>query len=442
MGDRCLTFSLAQHWLAGEPATTLHARIETTASGSRVCIDTAPIDATVPISVAAARARRPLLHLDRPVRLGACSIDKPWGRELWFTGSERRGLSLVTDGTHDMPLAWWLGLAPTRIGARSSDVVLLKILAPHHASPLGDLYFEVHDEKREVYIVASVDARAWPDGIGAVRLGMNQTMRMQLGDAPFRAAYAREVAEYRRVRDDVDQLLDEQRAQRGIAADAVIEPAVMEGWLAEVPLPLRNREAWLRAGCDAYTHLHRVRVGDVVAIAPGQPHALQHGVSVVEFQTATYERRILAFAQKVLTQSHWDTDSTVPTMSLERVAPAPVQLLLETPDARVERVAAFPDFEVHRVRLAAGGRYLPGGERYRLCLMLSGGAVVADLDLAAGDACLVPRSATTEAIVNHSDDDAVVLLAVPAEGVVDVAEHQPRSSVARNKHQRHRRRRS
>ena len=37
-----------------------------------------------------------------------------------------------------------------------------------------------------------------------------------------------------------------------------------------------------------------LRVGDVVTIPPGTPHSLLRGVTVVEFQTPVFERRILA----------------------------------------------------------------------------------------------------------------------------------------------------
>jgi hypothetical protein len=422
---RALTFPLVQHWLPGSPPLTLHARVTRDGDGVVACIDDAPLPEGMPLAAAAAHVRRPLLRLDEPVRLEACRVDKPWGHELWFTGSERRGLSLAGDGTHALPLAWLLALAPRRLGACATDVVLLKLLVPHAESPYGDLYFELHEQKREVYVVTGIDARAWPGGVGAVRLGMNQRLRRRLGDAAFRAAYRDAVAEYRGARDAVDRALDALRARDGVAADAIVAPARTERWLAEVPAALRTREERLRAACEAFTHCRPLHVGDVVAIAPGQPHALQHGVTVVEFQTATYERRILSFAQKVLTQPHWDTAEAIAALSLEPVPEPAVESLLETPDARVERVAAFPDFDVQRVRLAAGAAHAPPAAAYRLCGTITGRASAGGLALPAGAFCFVPRAATARPLLNTGDDDAVLLLATPRAGTLPAVAAAP-----------------
>src|SRR5690606_1152046 len=75
----------------------------------------------------------------------------------------------------------------------------------------------------------------------------------------------------------------------------------------------------------------------------------------VEFQTPVYERKILSFAQKVLTQSHWDTEAAIEQVSLDAPAPAHLPVAQEDENARWEQVAQFDDFEVLRLRIAAGG---------------------------------------------------------------------------------------
>ena len=75
--------------------------------------------------------------------------------------------------------------------------------------------------------------------------------------------------------------------------------------------PPGSEEKNLRQEMNSFTSMHTLRVGDVISIPTYTPHALQHGVRAIEFQTPHYERQILSFAQKVLTQSDWDTESAI-----------------------------------------------------------------------------------------------------------------------------------
>ena len=78
-----------------------------------------------------------------------------------------------------------------------APVALLKVLDPAPEPVLGDLYFELHETKQEVYVVTHVDRRAWPDGRGAIRFGMNAARRaVYADDAKFRAAFLKAVREY------------------------------------------------------------------------------------------------------------------------------------------------------------------------------------------------------------------------------------------------------
>lgn len=329
------------------------------------------------------------LMLDEPVRLGAVDVAKPWGREIWFTGIEARGESTVETGAGALPLSQYLALAPERLTGRR-PLVLLKVLDPRPEPVLGDLYFEVHEQKREVYVVTHVDRGAWPDGRGAIRFGMNPALRRRYADdAAFRRDYLDAVRRYEAVRRALDA---------GDASRADEEPA-------------------LRAAMDAFTDIRPLEVGDVVVVPTWLPHALQHGVRVVEFQTPTYERYILSFAQKVLTQPHWDTETGVARMRLD--VPEPPRFEPVAPGA--ERIVAFDDFRVWRIAVPSRGRFtLPAHPSYGLCMVVRGELGLGRLRLGSEQAAFVPRAALAgprraelATLVNDSGEPAVVLLAAP-----------------------------
>jgi hypothetical protein len=269
--------------------------------------------------------------------------------------------------------------------------VLLKILDPRPEPVLGDLYFEVHREKQEVYVVTSVDRGAWPDGRGRIRFGMNQALRATYADdAAFRADYLRAVTEYEQLR-------------RASDAGAQVAPA---------------SEAAARANMERFTALRTLAPGDVVVVPTWLPHSLQHGVRVVEFQTPTYERYILSFAQRVLTQPHWDTAYAVPRMTLD----APPEPCFEAVAPGVERIVAFADFRVWRVSIAPGAEFdLPGHTDYALCMVVEGLVEIGALTLEAEQAALVPgatladpaRRQALAGVRNPGDVPVTLLVAAP-----------------------------
>lgn len=305
-----------------------------------------------------------MTDLELPVALVPIDIPKPWGRERWFTGIEARGESLVRTAKGTLPISAYLAAGGTAGGGSAllegRSLLLLKILDPNPEPVLGDLYFEVHQEKREVYVVTHVDRAAWPHGIGAVRFGMNPGLRAEYADDDaFRGDYLRAVTAYERVR-------------RAIDAGESIAPAV---------------EQQRRAEMERFTALRPLRPGAVVTVPPWTPHALQHGVRVVEFQTPTYERYILSFAQQVLTQPHWDTAYAVPRMQLDTPAePEP-----EHVGPGLERLARFPDFEVLRARVRPGfACMLPIDAPYLLCMAERAAVCVGGIRLEPEQAALLP----------------------------------------------------
>lgn len=318
-----------------------------------------------------------------PVRLMPVFIPKPWGQEIWFTGMEARGESRVSlaDGT-EVPISRWLNADPVASSA-NEPVLLLKILDPLPEPVRGDLYFEVHAEKREVYIVTHVDPKAWPDGSGGIRFGMSQEKRLELGDERLRHAYLSAVQSYEKVR-------------------RAIDAGTQSPFLVMQEMALRKR-------MDSFTHVRPLVIGDVVHVGTWFPHALQHGVRVVEFQTATYERLIVSFAQKVLTQNHWDTETAVARMSLE---PGVIQEP-EPISTGIERIARFDHFNVWQIRHDAGECTLPPHIPYAVVMGVGGASRVGALVLQAEEAALIPRAALADTCFNVLGPEGSLLIAAP-----------------------------
>lgn len=342
------------------------------------------------------------------------TVPKPWGREIWHSAIEARGESRVLATGGEMLLSSYL----QAVGIEA-PIVLLKHLDPRPTPVLGDLYFEVHGEKREVYVVTAVDGAAWPDGRGRIRLGMNQALRRRWGDdAAFRAAYLRAVHRYEQVRRAIDagasRWSPDGAAEAQVLGSAVGLDADGGGGEAakfggDARVELHEEERRRRAAMEEFTALAELAVGDVVVVPPWMPHALQHGVRVIEFQTPTYERHIISFAQQVVTQDGWDSEAAIARMSLEPVAQPRFKRVAQG----VERIAAFPDFGVWRVSLTPGrGASLPADAPYALCMAVDNPVQVGELRLQPEEACLVPA----QGLGRHGlwvEDAAVCLVAAP-----------------------------
>lgn len=358
----------------------------------------------------------PLFDLHAPALLDPVAIPKPWGQEIWFTGIEERGVSRIGDGRHTIPLPWYLHAAPARLANhRHEHVNLLKILDPLPDPLLGDLYFELHEEKQEVYVVTGVDRAAWPDGRGAIRLGFRADARQAHGsEEAFRGAYREAVAHYRTVREAIDERIDREREAEGVALDAPVAPEVQRRWLAGVPETLREEERTRRAAMNAFTQLWPLQVGDVVQVPLLTPHALQHGVRTVEFQTPVYERKILSFGQKVLTQPHWDTDEAIAQMVLDVEALSQCDTLSSGVGWRQERIVTFDDFVVDRLTVEAGQQWaLEADGEYALLMAVGTAFEVGQLVLAHEQACFVPAERAVVRCRNASQEQGVLLIARP-----------------------------
>lgn len=328
------------------------------------------------------------VYLDEPVRLMPVTVPKPWGHEQWLTGIEARGESGVVTNAGVLPLSQYLALAPRRLAGGAAPV-LLKLLDPRPEPLLGELYFEAHEKKHEVYVVSAVDCGAWPEGRGAIRYGMNQALRRRYGDDDaFRRDYLAAVKRYEAVRRALDGGADPSAAQE-----------------------TEHREAM-----EAFTGLRTLGVGDVVVVPTWLPHALLHGVRVIEFQTPSYERYILSFPQQVLTQDHWDTEAVVGRIRLDVPDPDDLEAVAD----HAQRIAAFDDFGVWRIALEPGAAFtVPAHLSYGLCMVVDGRVELGPLTLGAEEAAWVPAAALSTGhgcrarIESSGTSPAVVLLAAP-----------------------------
>ncbi len=329
------------------------------------------------------------------IELQPQSIAKPWGQEIWYTGVERRGVCNFTGAGASTPIPWLQAAVPAAAaGPPGEPLVLLKILAPSAQPVQGDLYFELHEKKREVYVVTQIDPGAWPDGTGYIRYGFDpQQVAAYASDEAFRSAYLDTVQVYEKQRRKLDQL-----AERGIAPDS-----------EEIA-----QERFLRHQMEGFTRMLPLRVGDAIQVPPLLPHALQHGVRVVEFQTPSYERKIISFAQKVLTQEHWDSREAIAQMLLAPPASEPAEPQPGSSGVSVEQIVDFPDFEVMRVSVAAGSNWaFEAGPSYRLLIVVSGVLAVSGVRYESEQALLLPYSWRGELAAPEAAAALVFLLATP-----------------------------
>lgn len=353
----------------------------------------------------------PVLNLTSPLALQTVDIPKPWGREIWYTGSEDRGVSTI----HGIPLPWVISLNQSGlVGQANAELVLLKILDPLPEEVYGDLYFEMHTRKTEVYVVTHIDNKAWPSGKGQIRFGFSAEKLTAYPDPDrFRSAYLESVQNYAKIRDQIDSRFDGYRTSAGFTGHDPIPVSVLDEWQDRLPDEWQQLEQKLRADMDDFTGIKELSVGDVVCVDPLTPHALQHGVRTIEFQTPYYERKILSFAQKVLTQRNWDTETAILEMT---IAPPPQQefkQIHQSPGILVEKIADFEQFTLLRVSIAPDCSYQQHLHSYVLVICVNGECDVDGLVLKPEAACLVPHNLETATIVNPASQPMQCLIAYP-----------------------------
>jgi len=337
----------------------------------RICENAAGIDMAVESLSSLTNA----IDLSQPLSLGTCHIPKPWGQEIWYTGIEERGVCTV----EQIPLPYFLE-ASSLIGASSGVTpILLKILDPVNTEVTGDLYFELHLEKREVYVVTHIDEGAWPDGKGKIRYGFSTTKRNEYSDdQAFAEAYLAAVKAYQRIRTIIDNNPE------------------------SANMTMLQQESDLRIEMDSFTATRDLNVGDVIRVNPLVPHSLQHGVRVIEFQTPHYERLILSFAQKVLTQSHWDTEEAMKIVDLN-----------PTEFNDHDLVADFEEFTVERISLNPGDSRTIALLDYGVAIVVSGSLRIGNYQVEPEEAVYLAAQASMIEAINGSSETTVFLLGLP-----------------------------
>ena len=392
-------FELEQYWLADAEPISLTALYCVKAGRLQVAVTDRPLTAgeygpVEQFDIWVEQYQLVRAAPGAPLQLLPSYIAKPWGREIWYTGVEQRGVCDFATANGRTPIPWLQAVLPQRtVGESGRPLILLKILDPAPQPVTGDLYFELHEEKREVYVVTQVDDSAWPDGVGFIRYGFAPEQVARSGaEQDFRARYLAAVEAYRRVRSTLDELPE-----------------------GESPNPEQLAiEVQLRKIMNSFTHMRPLRVGDVVVVPPLMPHALQHGVRTVEFQTPVYERKILSFAQKVLTQDHWDTREALAQALLSQPDELPFECLQQERGVSVERIVDFPDFEVRRVQLEGGASIaLQPIVDYALVIVIEGELALHSDTYSAEQALLLPRGDRGRFTPANPAQSLVLLLALP-----------------------------
>lgn len=274
----------------------------------------------------------------RPISLVPVEIIKPWGKEIWFTGIEERGISKVVQKDGDSPInisTLFKTLGSVISSVPNSDPLLLKILSPNSDPLSGSLYYEVHEEKEEVYFVTDV-SEAYSDSIGRMKFGISREKLEAFGLDPniFKREMRLAFKEYEAVRNDVEVQFDQFRKVDGIGDKDPIDSDQLNDFYSRLSPELREREKIAQARAEEFVGWIPVRVGDVIKVEKNVPHSLQFGVEVVEFQTPVYERKIISFNQKVLTQESWDSEDGIDLIDLSKKF------------VRPSGIINFPDFRV------------------------------------------------------------------------------------------------
>ncbi|HIB46403.1 MAG TPA: hypothetical protein EYO46_09400 [Candidatus Lambdaproteobacteria bacterium] len=302
-----------------------------------------------------------IVNPEQPLRLEVLKIPKPWGHEGWYTGVEKRGVVKVTDECGKTELPYALNLLKKQLLAEYAEtLILLKSLNPVAEVVVGDLYYEMHEEKWEVYVVTEIDKNAWPSGTGIIKAGLHPDKISE-----YQAKHGKKWSEYL-LKDFKEAIAEYEKIRRQI-----------DDYKEIISQELSDQEHALRERAAAFVGDFSVKVGDIVSFPVFQMHSLRHGIKVIEFQTPHYERLILMNAQKVLTQNHWDTEDALNKM-IPQVYEAPqLERLHKSAGLLVERFVDFPQFTADRISLdakAIWAEQLDG--QYRLLITISGQATV------------------------------------------------------------------
>ncbi|RZO45124.1 MAG: hypothetical protein EVA81_05385 [Proteobacteria bacterium] len=344
-----------------------------------------------------------IVNTAQPLNLEVLNIQKPWGYEGWYTGVEKRGVVRVTDkyGKTELPHALTL-FKKQLLADYSIPLILLKTLNPLAEDVVGDLYYEMHEEKWEVYVVTEIDKTAWPSGTGIIKAGLhpNKIAEYQQNHAEkwsdvLIEDFKQAIAEYEKIRRLIDESAEE-----------------FSNELSAQEMSLRKKAADFVGDCP-------VKVGDIVSFPVFQLHSLRHGIKVIEFQTPHYERLIVMFAQKVLTQKHWDTENALSKILPEVYKQPELEILHKSDGKLVERFVDFPQFTADRISLDNEHTWDDQlGRQYHLLINVSGQATVfpengQSLFLNHEEALFLPVGMGSYRLKSTGDSPLICLKAMP-----------------------------
>jgi len=288
-----------------------------------------------PLKAIAKNRQAAIVKPDCPFSLEVINIPKPWGYEGWYTGVEKRGVALVTDKWGKTELPYALNIFKKQVLENYPEtLILLKTLNPLSEDVIGDLYFELHEKKWEVYIVTEIDKTAWPSGTGIIKAGLHPE-KIKIYQKKYGAKwktfllkdFRKTIGEYEKIRSQID-------CSNG-----------------KISYQINKQEIKLRQKASKFIGDCQVKVGDIISFPVFQMHSLRHGIKVIEFQTPHYERLILMFAQKVLTQNHWDTEEALNKMLMEVYQQPKLDCLHKSSGLLIERFVDFPKFTADRIRI-------------------------------------------------------------------------------------------
>ncbi|MBC8259865.1 MAG: hypothetical protein H8E38_12670 [SAR324 cluster bacterium] len=356
-----------------------------------------------PFEAAAKFQQAAIINADHPLQLEVLNIQKPWGYEGWYTGVEKRGVVKVTTESGKTELPYALSLfKKDQLAAYPEELILLKTLNPVADDVVGDLYYEMHEKKWEVYVVTEIDRIAWPSGTGIIKAGLNpqkigeyqdthgeQWQEQLLND--FRLA----IQQYENIRRQIDDSTTETTTE------------------------LSQKELYLRESAADFVGDLTVNVGDIVSFPAFQMHSLRHGIKVVEFQTPHYERLILMFGQKVLTQDSWDTEEALNKMQTCIYQAPELECLQQATGMLVERFVDFPDFTADRISLAPNKSWKDNlKDKYQLLIIISSQACIIPengkpIFLEPEQALFLPAGMKSYSLENTGDSPLICLKSMP-----------------------------
>jgi len=343
-------------------------------------------------------------------KLIPCRIPKPWGEEVWFSGIEERGISQVelsTGKTFDLPLL--LQALGPQATANGKPPILLKILEPKPNPLTGSLYYELHKEKQEVYIVSQINPKSWPNGTGRMKYGISKTKRDNFrSEQEFLDAFQSTCLAYEKTRQNIDEKINEFKILENIMPEQTISDEKWEQWNQMLPSALRQEDEQLRQEIESFVGWLDLKIGDVVQVETLVPHSLQYGITVIEFQTPVYERLIITFNQKVLTQNHWDIEKAFEIMKPAYPELKPLEKVFQNESLIIEKAVDFSDFDVLRIKQFT--------HEYHLELVAVGHTMIfalnsplqvhgqTSLSLMPGESCFIPTGASKLLITTDNPD--------------------------------------